>query len=135
MNSTLRTMMVSAILLSATAVAALASADGSTINDGVYTEEQAAAGQELYEQHCLMCHDKKYFRPVLKAWSGQPLGVLYAMMSASMPESNPGALPRDDYVDILAYILSLSRYPAGDKDLDYRNGVLDEITIAGRSAD
>jgi hypothetical protein len=49
-----------------------------------------------------------------------------------MPETNPGALPRKDYVDILAYILSLSRYPAGDAELDYKDGVLDEIVISGR---
>lgn len=110
----------------------LSHADPLTINDGIYTEEQAQAGEELYAEHCLTCHDKKYFRPVLKAWEGQPLGVLYTVMSASMPESNPGALPRADYVDILAYILSLSRYPAGDAELDYRDGVLDEIVISGR---
>lgn len=112
--------------------AAQSHADPRTINDGIYTEEQAEAGEELYAEHCLTCHDKKYFRPVLKAWEGQPLGVLYTVMSASMPETNPGALPRADYVDILAYILSLSRYPAGDVELDYRDGVLDEIVISGR---
>ena len=108
------------------------SAGGKTINDGIYTEAQAEAGEALYEQHCLTCHDKKYFRPVLKTWSGQPLGILYTMMSASMPQSNPGSLPRRDYVDILAYILSLNRYPAGDSELTYEDGALDEITIVGR---
>jgi mono/diheme cytochrome c family protein len=112
--------------------AAQSHADPRTINDGIYTEEQAEAGEELYAEHCLTCHDKKYFRPVLEAWEGQPLGVLYTVMSASMPETNPGALPRADYVDILAYILSLSRYPAGDAELDYKDGVLDEIVISGR---
>lgn len=107
-------------------------ADPRTINDGVYTEDQAEAGEELYAEHCLTCHDKKYFRPVLKAWEGQPLGVLYTVMSASMPETNPGALPRKDYVDILAYILSLSRYPSGDAELDYKDGALDEIAISAR---
>jgi polar amino acid transport system substrate-binding protein len=112
--------------------AAAAPADPRTINDAVYTDEQAEAGEKLYAQHCLTCHDKKYFRPVLKAWQGRPLGILYAVMSSSMPESNPGALPRKDYVDILAYILAQSRYPAGDAELDYENGVLDEILITDR---
>jgi mono/diheme cytochrome c family protein len=108
------------------------SGGGKTINDGVYTETRAEAGEALYEQHCLTCHDKKYFRPVLKTWSGQPLGILYTMMSASMPQSNPGSLPRKEYVDILAYILSLNRYPAGDNELTYEDGTLDEIAIVGR---
>jgi mono/diheme cytochrome c family protein len=112
----------------------VAAAEPRTIKDGVYTDRQAKAGERLYEQHCLTCHDKKYFRPVLKVWDGQPLGMLYTIMSASMPESNPGALPRKDYVDILAYILSLNRYPSGEAELDYEDGVLDDITITGRSS-
>jgi mono/diheme cytochrome c family protein len=110
----------------------MAHADPRTINDAVYTEDQAESGEELYAEHCLTCHDKKYFRPVLKAWKGQPLGVLYTVMSSSMPESNPGALPRKDYIDILAYILSLSRYPSGNSELDYKDGALDEIVITDR---
>jgi mono/diheme cytochrome c family protein len=113
-------------------LAATASAEPRTINDAVYTDDQAEAGEHLYAEYCLACHDKKYFRPVLKAWEGQPLGLLYTVMSTSMPESNPGVLPRKDYVDILAYILSLNRYPAGDTELDYKDGVLDDIVISAR---
>jgi len=109
-----------------------ASAAPQTINDSVYTKDQAKIGKQLYQDNCIACHDKKYFRPVLKAWDGQPLGVLFAVMSSSMPESNPGSLPEKDYVDILAYILSLNRYPAGETRLDHTNNTLDEITIAAR---
>lgn len=108
------------------------SADPRTVNDGVYTEEQADAGETLYAQHCLLCHDKKYFRPVLKRWEGQPIGILYTVMSTSMPESNPGFLTEKEYVDILAYILSLSRYAPGDTELDYRDGALNELTVEPR---
>jgi mono/diheme cytochrome c family protein len=125
MRSTIRPGLAVLLLL-----AAAASAEPRTINDAVYTDDQAEAGENLYAEHCLACHDKKYFRPVLKAWEGQPLGLLYTVMSTSMPESNPGALPRKDYVDILAYILSLNRYPAGDTELDYEGGVLDDIVIS-----
>jgi mono/diheme cytochrome c family protein len=128
MRSTIRPGLAVFLIVASGSVAA----DPRTINDAVYTAEQAKAGEKLYAEHCLTCHDKKYFRPVLKAWEGQPLGLLYTVMSASMPESNPGALPRKDYVDILAYILSLSRYPAGDGELDYKDGVLDDIVISAR---
>lgn len=107
-------------------------ADPRTVNDGVYTEDQADTGEILYAQHCLLCHDKKYFRPVLKRWEGQPIGVLYTVMSTSMPESNPGFLTEKEYVDILAYILSLSRYAAGDTELDYKEGALNELTVEAR---
>ena len=108
------------------------SAEPRTVNDGVFTKEQAKVGEQLYAEHCLLCHDKKYFRPVLKRWDSQPLGIMFTVMSTSMPESNPGFLNEKEYVDILAYILSLSRYAPGDTELDYKNGALNEVTVAPR---
>lgn len=112
--------------------AATAGAEQRTINDGVYTEAQADAGEVLYAQHCLLCHDKKYFRPVLKRWEGQPISILYTVIVTSMPESNPGFLTEKEYVDILAYVLSLGRYATGDTELDYRDGALDELIVEAR---
>jgi mono/diheme cytochrome c family protein len=113
-------------------VCAAASADSRTVNDAVYSKAQAKAGEKLYADHCILCHDKKYFRPVLKRWEGQPLSILFTVMSTSMPESNPGFMTEKEYVDILAYILSLSRYAPGDAELDYQDGALNEITVAAR---
>ncbi len=121
-----------AVLTLSLNICAIASAEPRTINDGIYSDAQAESGEQLYKEHCLTCHDKKYFRPVLKAWDGRSLEVFFTVMSASMPESNPGALLEKEYVDILAYILSLGRYPAGDTELDYKDGALNEITIANR---
>ena len=113
-------------------VCAGVSADPRTVNDGVFTKEQAKVGEQLYAEHCLLCHDKKYFRPVLKRWESQSLGIMFTVMSTSMPETNPGFLYEKEYVDILAYILSLSRYAAGDTELDYKDGALNEITVVPR---
>ena len=107
-------------------------ADPRTVNDGVYTEAQADVGEQLYAENCILCHDKKYFRPVLKRWEGQPIGVLFTVMSTSMPENNPGFMTQKEYVDILAYILSLSRYAPGDTDLDYKDGALNEVIVEAR---
>ncbi len=106
-----------------------AQAEGRTTQDAVFTKDQAKAGGKLYKTHCLVCHDKKYFRPVLKRWNGQSAAILYDVMTGSMPESNPGGLRDQEYVDILAYIFSLSKYPAGEEALDYRSGALTEIVI------
>ena len=113
-------------------VCATASADPQTVNDAVYSKAQAKVGEKLYADNCLLCHDKKYFRPVLKRWEGQSLSILFTVMSTSMPESNPGFMTEKEYVDILAYILSLSRYAPGDTELDYQDGTLNEITVAAR---
>ena len=63
-----------------------AAADQRTTADAVYTKAQAKKGEKLFKQNCLVCHDKKYFRPVLKVWNGQSVGIFYDMMAGSMPE-------------------------------------------------
>ena len=128
----MKTARILAIALIAACFSVSVHADPRTLNDAIYTEAQADNGEGLYKTHCLACHDKKYFRPVLKRWNGQPLGVFYTVMVTSMPESNPGALSLDEYSDILAYILSLSRYPSGEEELASAMESLHEITIANR---
>lgn len=118
-----------AVVLSAT-IALPAVAEPRSTADAVYTKAQAKKGEKLFKQNCLVCHDKKYFRPVLQAWNGQSVGIFYDMMAGSMPESNPGGMLDSEYVDILAYIFSLSKYPVGEEKLDYRGGKLSEITIS-----
>ena len=100
---------------------------GLSTESGVYTKDQARSGKALYETHCGLCHDNKYFRPVLKRWHGQNLSVFYDVMSTSMPESNPGGLLDAEYLDILAYIFSRSRYPDADEPLTLEN--VSAITI------
>lgn len=111
-------------------VCAGVSADPRTVNDGVYTMEQARAGEELFANHCLLCHDKKYFVPVLERMEGQPLAIPYLVMSKTMPQGDPGYLYENEYIDVLAYILSLSCYAPGDTELNNEDGELNEIMIA-----
>ncbi len=132
MNQKIRSLAPGLIAVALFSICTIASADPRTVNDGVYTKEQAKTGEALYEAQCILCHDKKYFRPVLKRWEGQPINILYTVMSTSMPESNPGFLSEKEYVDILAYILSLSRYAAGDTELDYKNGALNDLMVEAR---
>lgn len=126
MKTALQWLLVSGLFPASTLVIA----DPRTTNDGVYTEEQAEVGEALYEEHCLLCHDDKYFRPVLKRWEGQSMGVLFTVMSASMPENNPGFLSEKENADIMAYILSQSRYAPGDAELDPES--LDELIVEPR---
>jgi mono/diheme cytochrome c family protein len=114
-------------------ISGVVAAEPRTVNDGVFTEDQADAGEVLYAEHCMLCHDKKYFRPVLQRWEGQPLSIFFTVMSTSMPENNPGFLSEKEYVDILAYILTLSRYAPGDSELDYQAGALNEVILAPRA--
>lgn len=49
-----------------------------------------------------------------------------------MPESNPGSLSRQEYIDILAYMLSLNRYSSGKEALLPSTEILSNITISAR---
>ena len=103
-----------------------------TTNDRIYSKQQAKMGESLYQDNCLICHDKKYFRPVFRAWEDQSLHTFYLVMSSSMPESNPGSLSRQEYIDILAYMLSLNRYSSGKEALLPSTEILSNITISAR---
>jgi mono/diheme cytochrome c family protein len=83
-----------------------------------YLQTQARSGKALYKKHCLSCHPKGYFDQVFRAWQGEPLPDLFGVMRVDMPQNNPGGLDAAEYVDILAYILAESDYPAGSVALD-----------------
>ena len=112
--------------------APLLSESGLSTNDKIFSKKQAKTGQKLYEQNCLICHDKKYFRPVFKSWEGQSLGTLFLVMSSSMPQGNPASLPDKEYIDILAYMMSQNRYSTGEKELPTDVDMLNSITIKSR---
>jgi hypothetical protein len=40
-----------------------------------------------------------------------------AYARATMPESNPGSLSDQEYIDIIAYMPSVGRLPSGDDEL------------------
>jgi len=45
----------------------------------------------------------------------------------TMPLNNPRGLRREQYADILAYILQFNGFPAGQNDLTARSEFLNEI--------
>jgi mono/diheme cytochrome c family protein len=105
-------------MLSAVALASGgAVADERTLNDAVYSRSQAQAGKKLYQQYCVSCHAKGYFGPVMRGRQGQPLSALFDAMVALMPQNAPGSLTDQQYLDIMAYIMSVERYPYGDSPL------------------
>ena len=53
----------------------------------------------------------------LRDWEGRSLATLFEYTRATMPESNPGSLTDQEYVDVIAYMLSVSGMPAGDDEL------------------
>jgi mono/diheme cytochrome c family protein len=115
-----------------------------SIWDGVYTAEQAARGEEAYDA-CTRCHgrrlngaaddpDMKSTPPLARAaflrdWNGRTLATLFEMTKTTMPQNNPASLPDQEYVDIIAYMLSVSEALAGDTELPVDPAALARIVI------
>jgi len=105
-----------------------------TTRDRVYTAEQAERGKDVYRRVCSQCHALDFYKgPVMKPWDGGSLEGLYDAVSRLMPQNNPGSLKRREYVDILAYILSLNGMPAGEEEMPTRAADLKAIRIKWRA--
>lgn len=94
-------------------------ATGRTVKDSVYTAAQAERGKALFDNICAECHATSEFTDDLfhRAWSTATLFEFYDNLRASMPESAPGSLLDDEYIDAVSFILSLNRFPAGEQPL------------------
>lgn len=137
--SLLRTILPTLAALGVAATPALAQssdttdAEGpTTVLDGVYTEEQAREGADVYLNICTGCHeDVDFMDPVFhEAWADQPVYFLFKDILTLMPDDNPGILSREEVALSLAYILQLNGYPSGDTELPTKDDALREILWA-----
>ena len=98
-----------------------------TVWDGVYTDAQAARGAAAYTKECAFCHMDDLsggeFAPPLMAdpftrrWQDGVVGDLLTIIKKTMPADGPGRLTAQEYADIVAYLLSMNKWPAGPKEL------------------
>ena len=123
----------------------IAAGQEATTWDGVFTEAQAKRGQTVYSAPCGWCHgrrlngapddpDMQSTPPLARAkflrnWDGKSLAALYIYTRETMPTSNPGALTDQEYLDIIAYMLSASGMPAGERELSTAPEKLARILI------
>ena len=105
--------------------------------DGVYTDEQAKRGEEVYHRECAACHGDLLTggesAPPLTGgafqanWNGLTLGDLFDRIRKTMPQSKPGLLTRQQNADVLAFMLSINKFPAGKTELYRQSEMLKEI--------
>jgi hypothetical protein len=98
---------------------------------GAYTEDQARRGEGAYKSFCLSCHSaKEYAGQAFKVkWVSRTVFDLFQTIRTLMPDDNPGMLPAQDYVDIVAYILLLNNYPSGAAELPLDEHLLKSVVI------
>jgi len=110
--------------------------------DGVYTEEQAKRGEPLYYRECSTCHGEalegKDEAPSLagsdfvSSWNGLALSKLFDKIRLTMPKDGPGQVGIQQKADILAYVLSVNKFPTGKKELPQKSEELKEIRFESK---
>lgn len=119
--------------------------EAATIWDNVYTPEQAERGAAAYRGPCGICHgtrlngapDDPDMRPApalarerfVRNWDGRSLATLFDYTRSTMPQSNPGYMEDQTYVDIIAHMLATTGAEPGDEELTPDRARLGSIMI------
>ncbi len=92
---------------------------GGSVLDGVFTQAQASRGEQTFRQVCSACHDTGEFSGgrFRLTWVGRSAGDLFDTISTLMPEGDPGSLSPAQYAAVVAYLLQINGYPAGEATL------------------
>src|ERR1700747_2271536 len=82
---------------------------------GIYTAQQAAAGNASYQANCAACHQQNLGgsgdAPPLRGtqflsnWGPRTTRELLSFMQLTMPPNSPGAMSANEYAGIVAFVL------------------------------
>jgi mono/diheme cytochrome c family protein len=97
----------------------------------LYTAVQAERGGETYRAVCAACHAKsQHTGPAFAAaWNGRKVFDLYDILYNTMPQNEPGSLTAREYLDVVAYMLSMNGMPAGASPLPSDPAALKQVHI------
>lgn len=98
---------------------------------GVFTDQQASRGKDVYVGSCRECHVPASHTGVIfrNSWGGRLLSELLSYMTERMPKNSPGSLTSEEYAAVTAYILLLNGYPSGDEELPADSAAASRIRI------
>lgn len=118
---------------------ALSAQESRTVWDGVYTEAQSKRGEGVYMETCANCHGAELegmdMSPALAGatfnsnWNDLTMGDLADRIRISMPADRPGSLTRVQVADVMAFMLSANKFPAGQAELPPEVPTLKQIRI------
>ncbi len=115
-------------------------ARGADVKPALYTAAQVEAGASVYQQSCAACHGTSLEGVAAPALRGSAFGEmataqgltvesLMTVVSATMPQSDPGSLNPSQVNAVVAYILQQNSYPAGTTALTSTNAALKTIKV------
>lgn len=98
---------------------------------GAFSSAQAARGETKFKEACSACHniDEMAGARFRASWADQTAGDLFDFLSNAMPQGDPGSLTPDEYRDVIAFFLSRSGYPAGERELPADKADLAKLRI------
>jgi len=107
-----------------------------SVTEGVYSNAQAALGQQLYQEQCAECHGKAMEGTIgpplagdsfLSGWSGRPLSNLADKIQKTMPFNRAGTLSPQQSADLVGYMLQVGKFPSGQTEL--KEATLPQIAL------
>jgi mono/diheme cytochrome c family protein len=114
---------------------------GSSVVDGVYTEDQAKRGEAVAGKYCTSCHGPDLTGgeagPSLVGlefignWNNLTVADFFDRVHATMPADAPGTLTPQQTSDVASYVLKLNKFPAGTAELSADLAALKNIKIEG----
>ena len=110
--------------------------------DGIYSAPQAERGRTGYMQSCAACHAQDLrgqgTAPSLVEesfaflYNDISVGELLDKIQKLMPSDRPGSLPGETYRDIVAFLLQVNKFPAGEKEMDADPEALRKVLITAK---
>jgi len=96
---------------------AVGSVDSTTTLSGVYTQEQAKRGKEIYLNLCKSCHIPSTGESFARRWGGKSLLDLFNYIYEMMPDNNPRTLDEPSDADVIAYLMQSTGMPVGTREI------------------
>jgi alcohol dehydrogenase (cytochrome c) len=110
------------------------------LQQAAFTENQALTGLSVYSQDCAACHlpdlSGSFEAPSLNDnsfrdnWSNRTVTELIDQLQRTMPPQAPGSLSEQQYIDVVAYLLSENSVTAGATTLATNS---DAVVFIGES--
>ncbi|MDA1185704.1 MAG: cytochrome c [Acidobacteria bacterium] len=107
---------------------------------GSFSAAQVTRGEAVYATQCASCHGLELegvadLFPALagatfvQTWQDRSVGELFEKVIVTMPALDPGSMTPAQTADVVAYMLSVSKYPAGSADLGSDQAALNAIPV------
>jgi alcohol dehydrogenase (cytochrome c) len=127
------------------ALGATALGQGATTSaSGPFTQAQASAGHQAFDNNCAPCHLQDMAgtndapalagTPFMGAWGKRTTAALYSKIATTMPLGAGGSLSEKQYTDIVAYILERNGARAGNTALTPASSVQIDTVATGRAS-